>query len=184
MQMQIGKRIIVVGTSGSGKTTLAKSIADILDISHIELDALYWEADWTETPDDIFIQKIEDALDGAGQTWIIDGNYRRSRPIIWHHADTIIWLDYPLRIILWRLVSRTFRRVFLRVELWNGNRERFCEQFFSDDSIFRWAFQTYHRRKRTYTELMQNNKYPNLKFIHFAHPRETEKWLKQLASQR
>lgn len=180
MQEDIGKRIIVVGTTGSGKTTLAKSIGTILNIPHIELDALYWQPNWTETPDDEFIQKIENALSRAGQAWVIDGNYSRSRSVTWPHASTVIWLDYPLRIILWRLAWRTFSRVFLRVELWSGNRERFWEQFFSDSSIFRWALTTYQRRKETYNSLMNSNQYPDLNFMHFRHPRETEQWLKQL----
>ena len=178
--MSFGKRIVVVGTTGSGKTTLAKSIAGILDIPHIELDSLHWEANWTSTPHDILIQKIKDAISQAGESWVMDGNYHRSRPITWPHADTIIWLDYPLRITFRRLVWRTFSRFFLRTELWNGNRENLWEHFFSDSSLFRYALTTYHRRKRTYTELMQSNEYPNLTFIRFSHPKETEKWLKSL----
>jgi adenylate kinase family enzyme len=180
MQEKIRKRIIIVGTTGSGKSTLANSLSKLLNIPHIELDDLYWEADWTETPDNIFIQKIENALDQAGKTWIIDGNYHRSRSLTWPLADTVIWLDYPLRIILWRLTWRTFSRVFTGAELWSGNRERFWPQFFSDSSIFRWALTTYHRRKQTYTELMQSNQYPHIKFIRLSHPKETEKWLKSL----
>lgn len=176
--MGIGKRIIVVGTTGSGKTTLAASISNVLDIPHIELDSLYWEANWTGTPDHIFVEKIQNALSEAGESWVMDGNYRRSRPITWPHTDTIIWLDYPLRIILWRLTWRTFSRYFMRTELWNGNKENLWEHFFTDKSLYLWAFKTYHQRKKTYTELIQSNEYPNLKFLRFSHPRETEKWLK------
>jgi len=39
-------RISVIGTSGSGKTTFANKLAGILRIPHVELDALYWEANW------------------------------------------------------------------------------------------------------------------------------------------
>lgn len=34
-------RVLVAGTSGAGKTTLARRTAAVLDIPHIELDALY-----------------------------------------------------------------------------------------------------------------------------------------------
>lgn len=44
------ERIVVVGTSGSGKTTLARDLARRLGFSHIELDALNWEADWVTAP--------------------------------------------------------------------------------------------------------------------------------------
>ena len=33
-------RIIVIGTSGAGKTDFSKSLADILEVPHIELDAI------------------------------------------------------------------------------------------------------------------------------------------------
>jgi adenylate kinase family enzyme len=35
------RRVVVAGTSGSGKTTLAKHIASVLEIPHVEIDALY-----------------------------------------------------------------------------------------------------------------------------------------------
>jgi adenylate kinase family enzyme len=36
-------RIIVVGTSGAGNTTLARRIAAMLELPHIELDAINWQ---------------------------------------------------------------------------------------------------------------------------------------------
>jgi len=43
------RRIAVVGTTGSGKSTLAGNIAHRLHIPHIELDALHWKPNWSET---------------------------------------------------------------------------------------------------------------------------------------
>ncbi len=40
------KRVSVVGTSCSGKTTFAKNLARLLNIEHIELDAIHWLPDW------------------------------------------------------------------------------------------------------------------------------------------
>ncbi len=89
---QPGQRINVVGVTGSGKTTLARRLSDRLDIPHVELDALFWGPGWTETPDDVFRERVRQAL--AGERWVVDGNYSRIRDIIWPRADTIIWLDY------------------------------------------------------------------------------------------
>ena len=65
------ERINVVGTSCSGKTTLARAIADRLAIPHVELDALYWAADWTPVPDDVFRDRVERAV--TPKRWVVDG---------------------------------------------------------------------------------------------------------------
>ena len=39
-------RIAVVGSSGSGKSTLARRLAVELGLTHIELDAINWQAGW------------------------------------------------------------------------------------------------------------------------------------------
>src|SRR5213594_2068303 len=103
------QRIAVVGTTGAGKTTLARQLAQRLGLRHVELDALYWEPNWTSATTGVFRERTAQAL--SGDSWVVDGNYGRVRDIIWSRADTIIWLDYSLPVIFWRLVWRTFWRV-------------------------------------------------------------------------
>jgi shikimate kinase len=123
----LGHRIVVVGTTGSGKTTLAGELAQRLEVSHVELDALHWEPHWVEAPIEIFRERVVHAV--SGEAWVTDGNYSAVRDIVWSCADTIVWLDYSLPTILYRLARRTFRRIFTREELWNGNKERIWVQF-------------------------------------------------------
>src|SRR4051812_23251994 len=106
-----GRRINVVGTSGSGKTTMARDLAGILGVPHVELDALHWGPNWTEEPDEVFRERVDTLLVGDG--WTTDGNYRTVRDIVWGRADTVVWLDYSLPLILWRLSRRTFGRALL-----------------------------------------------------------------------
>jgi adenylate kinase family enzyme len=47
-------RIVIIGTSCSGKTTLATTIKEILNITHIELDVLYWKPNWIERSNNEF----------------------------------------------------------------------------------------------------------------------------------
>lgn len=173
------QRIVVVGTTGSGKSTLARHLAARLGLRHIELDALNWGPGWTQRPGDEFRAALAEATAGPG--WVADGNYNsRAAKSHWARADTIVWLDYPLALILWRLWWRTWRRWLRREELWSGNRERMATHLFSRDSLFLWALQTYRRRRREYGALFHGNELAHLERIHLCSPRETARWLASL----
>ena len=173
------QRIAIVGTSGSGKTTLARQLSDRLGLAHVELDALHWGADWAPTPAGIFRQRADAAL--GGDAWVVDGNYPEVRDLIWRRADTIVWLDYRLALIMWRLTLRTFRRVATRELLWNGNRERgLSAHFFSRDSIFLWALRTYGLRRREYPLLLASPAFAHLRAVRLPSPRATQVWLASL----
>ena len=49
-------RIVVVGVTGLGKTTIARQLASLFYLPHIELDALYWEPNWTPAPVEEFLK--------------------------------------------------------------------------------------------------------------------------------
>ena len=172
------QRIVVVGTTSSGKSTLASRLARKIGADYIELDALYWELNWTPAEPFDFFVRVEEAIDS--EVWVAAGNYRLVRDLIWQKAELVIWLDYPLPLLFWRLLTRTVRRWVTQEELWNGNRESLLPhfKFWSDDSLFHWLFKTYWRRKREYPLLFSLPENAHLKVIHFTNPKETEEWLK------
>lgn len=173
-----GQRISVVGTTGSGKTTLARSLAQHRQIPHIELDALHWDANWTAASDQVFGDRITQAL--QGNAWVVDGNYSRVRDIIWSHADTVVFLDYPFWLVMRRLMQRTLRRALKQEELWNGNREDFRTSFFSQDSILLWMLRTYDQQRKKYPLLFQKPEYAHLSVIHLQSPQIADQWLSSL----
>lgn len=175
-----GQRIAVVGTSGSGKTTLASEVSRRLKIPHLELDALYWRPNWGEPPEDVFRQRVSDAL--MGDRWIIDGNYSKVRDIVWGRADTVVFLDYPFGLVWRRLWQRTVRRAFQQEELWNGNRETIRQSFFSRESILLWMLQTYFKRRKQYPQLLQQTEYGHLEVVHLQSQSQTDAWLATLGS--
>lgn len=169
------RRIVVVGTSGSGKTTLASRLAQHLEIPHVELDALHWDPNWTQVSRQVFRERITQAL--SSETWATDGNYSTAREVIWPRADTVVWLDYSLAVILWRITSRTIRRIVTREELWNENRERFSTSFLSRDSIILWSLQSYRRRRREYPLLFAQPEHAHLRVVHLRSPKEARQWV-------
>ena len=173
-------RINVVGTSGSGKSTLAREIASRLDIPYIELDRLFWKANWTETTDDEFFPKLRDAL--STNRWILDGNYDRTRQIKWEHVETVVWLDLPLYLVFARIVARAIARIYNRKELWAGNKETFKKTFLSRDSIILWSLTTYAHNRKRYAALSDNDQYRHVRFVRLRSTKEVSQFLMNLNS--
>jgi adenylate kinase family enzyme len=172
------KRIVVVGTTGSGKSTLAEQLACLFHYPFVELDALFWGPGWKQVPRDEFRRSVAEAL--VNETWTVGGNYSVASDLIWPRADTLIWLDYPLPLVLWRLGRRTIRRIVTRETLWGGNVETWRAQFASRDSLFVWALKTHYRRRREMPALLVLPEHAHLTVLHFRTPRAAAKWLQEL----
>ena len=167
-------RINIVGTTGSGKSVLAQKVASSLHWPYIELDALFWLPNWTPAPRELFRTRVAEAL--QGDAWVVAGNYSTARDLIWARADTVVWLDYPLPLVLWRLLRRTVRRVTTREELWAGNRDSFRAQFLSRESLFLYAVKTHYRRRRELPVELAQAQYQHLQVLRFRTPHMTDAW--------
>jgi adenylate kinase family enzyme len=141
----------------------------------VELDSIHWGPNWTPLPLEVFRERVRQALDA--DAWVIDGNYSKVRDIVWGRAHTVVWLDYPLSVIMGRVIRRTLHRTLTREELWSGNQERFWEAFFGRDSIVRWSLSTYGRRRKEYPVLFSQPEYAHLNVIRLPSPGATRKWL-------
>ena len=56
-------RIAITGLTGSGKTTLSQQLARRYDLGHIELDALYWDAQRRHHIEQELAAELSQALD-------------------------------------------------------------------------------------------------------------------------
>lgn len=140
------RRVAVIGTTGSGKSWLAERLAERAGLRVVELDALFWGRDWQPAPVDLFRHRVERETSDDG--WIVVGNYGQVRDLVWRSADTLVWLDLPLPLVMGRLLRRTVKRAVTREELWGtGNRETLSNAFLSRNSILLYALKT-HRRNR------------------------------------
>jgi adenylate kinase family enzyme len=173
------RRISVVGPSGSGKTTVARRVAAKLGVPHVELDALYWEPNWTQADDVTFRARVAAATSADG--WVADGNYTRAQDIVLARADTLVWLDLPLGTVLGRILRRTARRLRSGEELWSGNRETW-QVHLKRDSLISWTITSHRAKRRDYTErfLGPNPEYPHLNVFRFRSSAEAERWLESL----
>ena len=100
-------RIVIVGSGGSGKSTAAKQLGLALSLEVIHLDRLFWKPGWVRVPppeQEAIIQEII-----SRPSWIIDGDHLRTQPLRFAAADTILFLDFPRCVCLWRTVKRFFQ---------------------------------------------------------------------------
>ncbi|WDZ50647.1 adenylate kinase [Acinetobacter vivianii] len=178
------KFINIIGTTGSGKSTFARKLADQRKLQNIELDNLLWLDDWQESSNDALFLKLKIAMENAETGWVIDGLYTRTIPMIMEKVDTVIWLDYPLHINLYRLSKRTFGRVISREKLWeNSDNRESLKLMLSKESIFIWLIKSYPKNRKKYSDLMQNPAYQHIQFIHLTSPKQTEAFFKQMKAE-
>jgi adenylate kinase family enzyme len=172
-------RVVVGGTTGSGKTSMAAAVACILNVPHVELDALNWLPGWKESPLDEFRARVAQAL--SGPAWVVDGNYSRQvRHLTWGKAEALVWLDYSLPVIWWRLLRRTVRRTLSRELLWGTNRETWRGTFLAKDSLFLFAITSSRRHRQEFPLALARPEYAHLCAIRLRTPREGEQFLAQL----
>ena len=170
----MGRRIAIKGASGSGKTTLAAELGHRLALPHIELDALHHGPNWSEPSAEQFQAVVRAALEAHPDGWVVDGNYERKLgALVTDAADTVVWLDPPLGVILHRLWIRTSQRIGGNVELWNGNRESWRSAIGGWDSLFVWAIRAFFRHRREWPERFASHR----GFVHLRSTREVRRWL-------
>lgn len=181
----IGVRIQVTGNSGSGKTTVAELLAKALDADFVDLDALNWQPGWRALNDSDPAEMERRFLAAtAGERWVASGSYtRQCQRTFWPRLETIVWLDLPLWLCVWRLIRRTWRRWRTHELLWGTNYERLWPNFmvWRKDSLLNWSV-TQHRRKRNATLASQTDpRWSHIRFVRLTSRREVESFLAAVA---
>jgi adenylate kinase family enzyme len=174
---QVARKIVVKGASGAGKTTLAAELARRLGVPHVELDGLHHGPNWSEPTAEEFRARVRAAMDAAPtHGWVIDGNYERKLDaLVTDAADTVVWLDLPLRTLLWRLWTRTSQRIGNHVELRNGNRESWRTALWGRESLFVWTIRSWVRHRREWPRRYATH--PG--FVRLRTPEAVQRWLEQ-----
>ena len=101
------KRILVIGSGGSGKSTFATRLGKSLNLEVHHLDKFFWRPGWVEPKPDEWTKIVTDLT--SRESWIIDGNYGGTLELRVQQCDTIVFLDLPRVLCLWRIVKRSLQ---------------------------------------------------------------------------
>ena len=164
------ERVLIIGPCGAGKSILAVELAKRLALPVHHLDQLHWHPGWIEGSNDDLVRKLEVIL--AGERWLIDGNYGGSLALRLTRADTVIYLDYPIRLCVMRLLRRiAIWRGRTRPDMTDGCPERFDLEFLV--YLLRW-----NSGPRLRTE--QHLRGHGGRMVRFRRPAELDAWLATL----
>ncbi|PEJ59163.1 topology modulation protein [Bacillus sp. AFS002410] len=123
------KKIVIIGSGGEGKSTFARQLGKKLNINVFHLDSLLWKPNWEIVPKVEQI-KIQSEL-VKKEEWIIDGNYGGTMDLRINAADTIIFLDIPRLVCIYRALKRFIQyKNITRPDMREGCEEKFDLQFF------------------------------------------------------
>ena len=101
------RRVLVIGSGGAGKSALSVQLGPVPGLPVVHLGRLYWAPGWTEPDKEAWRKTVSDLL--GQDRWLKDGNYSGTLDLRIPAADTIIYLDFPPLLCLWRVIKRRFQ---------------------------------------------------------------------------
>lgn len=168
------KKVLVIGAGGAGKSTFARRLGAALRLEVIHLDRHYWRPGWVEPSKDEWRQLVAELC--QREAWVMDGNYSGTLAERLAACDTVVFLDLPRTLCLWRVLKRrVVYRAGRRPDMAPGCPERFSLEFML------WVW-NYARRSRPKVVARLAEHAQGKRIIWLRTPAEVEQFLATCAA--
>lgn len=142
----------------------AANLAELTGLPLTHLDAEYWQPGWVRPPTAVWEAKVRELI--APNAWILDGNYTSTVLLRADRADTVIVLDYPRTLCLYRATSRALLN--RRTDRMDIGKEPLHLEFLR----FIWKFPVVQRK-----QLAELEQRPHLTLIRLHSDAQARAWL-------
>jgi adenylate kinase family enzyme len=122
------KRVLVIGSGGAGKSTFSRRLGERLGVEVIHLDVAHWRPGWVEPPKDEWARKVDGLCER--DSWVMDGNFSVTLDVRLAACDTVVFLDLPRAVCVWRVLKRRMiYRGVARPDMAEGCHEKLDVEF-------------------------------------------------------
>ena len=164
-------RVVVFGCAGSGKTTLARKLCARTGLTLVERDSL------GVLGSESYCAAITKLI--CQPRWVLDGAPYYVEDLVYPVADTVVVLDYPKPVVMWRVLRRTLAVEVLRQRV-GAHQPQGLAAWRDGEHPVRWAWSSYRDRHVEGLALMSRGDLAHAEIIRFRRPAAARRWLRQL----
>jgi adenylate kinase family enzyme len=166
---------MVIGTGGAGKSTLARRLGEATGLPVIHLDREHWQPGWVEPPRDEWGAKVTELA--ARDRWVMDGNYGGTMAARMQRADTVVFLDFPRLLCIYRALKRTVvYRNRQRPDMTPGCKEKV------DFTFLKWIWNYNRTRRPGILKMLEEAERDGKTVVILRRPKEAERWVRTAGS--
>ncbi|AEY94389.1 adenylate kinase (plasmid) [Streptomyces hygroscopicus subsp. jinggangensis 5008] len=167
------RKIALFGPPATGKSTLAKWLSAELGHPHTDLDEILFTPDGP-LPLPEFRRQAGEIT--QADTWIVEGNFSKLADVVWHRADVLVWLDFPLPLIMYRIVRRSLYQLTGHDDSPQAQRLTWSKAFFNRRSLLRTAIRKYRNNRPRYAQQVSETAALGVEVVRLRTPRQVLRW--------
>ncbi|MGW6244364.1 adenylate kinase [Streptomyces roseolus] len=118
------------------------------------------------------------------ESWVVEGNFSKLADVVWHRADVLVWLDLPLRLVVWRITVRSLRQLAGLDASAQAKRLTWSRAFFGRRSLLRTAVRKYRHNRPRYVRQVAETAALGVRVVRLRSGREADGWLAEQLGRR